>query len=109
MSDTRSVIRGILTESQLTETELIVESLGRNAKLWILFENITTEKVLKEEDRGTYIYRKEIWSLSGNDPTIMHSAYSKVDGSYVGESKMADTMKKKGNNAQTGCCRSHTN
>jgi len=63
-----------------------------------LNENINM-RFVSEKECDEYIERTEIWRIEGDesDPegTEVLSAYSKVDGSYIGQIKEADIMVKK--------------
>lgn len=53
----------------------------------------------KEENRGTYIWRVEDWDVDkqyGNEPIEMKACYSVIDDSYIGDSKFANQLKKRG-------------
>lgn len=53
----------------------------------------------KEENRGTYIWRVEDWDVDkeyGDQPIEMKACYSIIDDSYIGDSKFANQLKKRG-------------
>lgn len=51
--------------------------------------------VIREEKRKYYVYKYEAWELEGCDVTFMHSAYSIVDGSYIGNIEDAESLGKR--------------
>ena len=52
------------------------------------------KKLISVEDKGDYIVRVEEWTLYGEEPVTMTSAYNH-DGDYIGSLKVADLLTKK--------------
>lgn len=59
-----------------------------------LFEDIE-KRVVKEKDRGDWVEKEEMWTVSGDDETPMKSAYS-PEGDYIGNVDTVKMLLKKG-------------
>jgi hypothetical protein len=52
-------------------------------------------KTLSTEARNGMSYRREVWSMEGNDPVEMEAVYN-AHGVYVGDKETADFLAEKG-------------
>jgi hypothetical protein len=84
--------------SQLSHAGSVRSSSVASATAGSTFKEIDMtiqNQVLSTEARNGMSYRREIWSMEGNDPVEMNAVYN-ADGIYVGDTETADYLASKG-------------